>query len=138
MMKTRLGANAIPVQIPGGEGDLFTGIIDIITMRARIFQEGSSGVTWDDMEIPHDMQKLAQEYRTKMLEAVSDEDDTLLEKYLEGKEISAAEIKAVLRRAALKVSIVPVLCGSSFKNKGVQMLLDAVIDFLPSPVDVSN
>ena len=138
MMKTRLGANAIPVQIPIGEGDLFTGLIDLITMRAIVFKEGSAGVTWDDMDIPHDLQKKAQECRTKMLEAVSDEDDTLLEKYLEGKEISPAEIKAVLRRACLKVSIVPVLCGSSFKNKGVQMLLDGVIDFLPSPIDVTQ
>jgi len=138
MMKTRLGANAVPVQIPVGEGDIFTGIIDLITMRAQIFQEGSSGTTWEEMDIPHDLQKQAQEYRTKMLEAVSDEDDTLLEKYLEGKEISPNEIKAVLRRACLKVSIVPVLCGSSFKNKGVQMLLDAVIDFLPSPIDISK
>jgi elongation factor G len=138
MMKTRLGANAIPVQIPVGEGDMFAGIIDLITMRARVFHEGTAGVTWDEMEIPHDLKKKAQECRTKMLEAVSDEDDTLLEKYLEGKEISPDEIKAVLRRASLKVSIVPVLCGSSFKNKGVQMLLDGVIDFLPSPIDVTG
>jgi len=135
MMKTRLGANAVPVQIPVGEGDMFTGFIDLITMKAKIFHEGNAGMTWDDMDIPHDLQKQAQEYRTKMLEAVSDEDDTLLEKYLDGKEISPAEIKTVLRRAALKVSIVPVLCGSSFKNKGVQALLDSVIDFLPSPLD---
>jgi elongation factor G len=138
MMKSRLGANAVPIQIPVGEGDLFSGIIDLITMKARIFHEGSAGTTWDDLEIPHDLQALAQEYRTKMLEAVSDEDDTLLEKYLEGKEISPVEIKKVLRRACLKVSIIPVLCGSSFKNKGVQMLLDGVIDFLPSPVDITN
>ena len=78
MMKTRLSANAVPVQIPVGEGDIFTGIIDLITMRAQIFQEGSSGTTWEEMDIPHDLQKKAQEYRTKMLEAVSDEDDTLL------------------------------------------------------------
>ena len=138
MMKSRLGANAVPIQIPVGEGDLFTGIIDLITMKARIFQEGSAGTSWDDLEIPHDLQATAQEYRTKMLEAVSDEDDTLLEKYLEGKEISPVEIKKVLRRACLKVSIVPVLCGSSFKNKGVQMLLDSVIDFLPSPSDLQG
>ncbi len=138
MMKSRLGANAVPIQIPVGEGDMFSGIIDLITMKARIFHEGSAGTTWDDLEIPHDLQALAQEYRTKMLEAVSDEDDTLLEKYLEGKEISPVEIKKVLRRACLKVSIIPVLCGSSFKNKGVQMLLDGVIDFLPSPIDITN
>lgn len=136
MMKSRLGANAVPVQIPIGEGDMFTGIIDLISMKARVFHEDSKGTTFDDIDIPHDLQTLAQECRTKMLEAVSDEDDTLLEKYLEGKEISPAEVKKVLRRAALKVSIIPVLCGSSFKNKGVQNLLDAVIDFLPSPVDI--
>jgi elongation factor G len=137
MMKDRLAANAVPIQLPVGEGDIFSGIIDLITMKARIFHEESSGATWDDFEIPHDLQKLAAEYRIKMLEAVSDEDDTLLEKYLEGKEITPAEITTVLRRACLKASIVPVLCGSSFKNKGVQMLLDAVVDFLPSPMDVN-
>jgi elongation factor G len=137
MMKDRLAANAVPIQLPVGEGDIFSGIIDLITMKARHFHEESNGATWDDFEIPHDLQKLAAEYRTKMLEAVSDEDDTLLEKYLEGKEITPAEITAVLRRACLKASIVPVLCGSSFKNKGVQMLLDAVVDFLPSPMDVN-
>ena len=138
MMKDRLHANAVPIQLPVGEGDIFSGIIDLITMKARIFHEESNGTTWDDFEIPHDLQKLAAEYRIKMLEAVSDEDDTLLEKYLDGKEITPAEITTVLRRACLKASIVPVLCGSSFKNKGVQMLLDAVVDFLPSPMDVNN
>ncbi|MGA7161922.1 MAG: elongation factor G [Bacteroidota bacterium] len=138
MMKDRLGANAVPIHLPVGEGDLFTGIIDLISMKARIFHEESNGMTWDDIPIPHDLQKLAAEYRTKMLEAVSDEDDSLLEKYLEGKEITPKEINAVLRRACLKTSIVPVLCGSSFKNKGVQMLLDAVVDFLPSPLDINK
>jgi elongation factor G len=138
MMKDRLHANAVPLQLPVGEGDIFRGIIDLITMKARVFHEESNGATWDDFEIPHDLQKQAAEYRIKMLEAVSDEDDTLLEKYLEGKEITPAEITTVLRRACLKASIVPVLCGSSFKNKGVQMLLDAVVDFLPSPMDVNN
>jgi len=138
MMKDRLGANAVPIHLPVGEGDLFNGIIDLITMKARIFHEESNGTTWEDIPIPHDLIKLAAEYRTKMLEAVSDEDDTLLEKYLEGKEITPDEIITVLRRACLKVSIVPVLCGSSFKNKGVQMLLDAVVDFLPSPLDING
>jgi elongation factor G len=138
MMKTRLKANAIPIQLPIGEGDLFTGYIDLITMKSRIFHEKSSGTTWDEMEIPQDLRKKAQEYRTKMLEAISDEDDKLLEKYLEGKDISAAEVKQALRRSCLKVNIIPVLCGSSFKNKGVQGLLDAIIDFLPSPLDVAQ
>ncbi|MBI5475847.1 MAG: elongation factor G [Ignavibacteriales bacterium] len=138
MMKTRLHANAVPIQIPIGEGELFTGYIDLISFKARIFHESSSGTTWDDIEVPKDLKKKACEYRTKMLEAISDEDDTLLEKYLDGKDISPVEIKNVLRRACIKVSIIPVLCGSSFKNKGVQGLLDAVVDFLPSPLDVSQ
>jgi elongation factor G len=138
MMKDRLSANAVPIQLPVGEGDLFSGIIDLVTMKAMMYKESTLGTEWDEMEIPHDMQAKAQQYRTKMLEAVSDEDDTLLEKYLEGKEITPKEIMAVLRRASLKVSIIPVLCGSSFKNKGVQMLLDAVIDYLPSPVDMNE
>ncbi|MHB1049508.1 MAG: elongation factor G [Bacteroidota bacterium] len=138
MMKERLGANAVPIQLPVGQGDLFKGIIDLVKMKAHIFHDHTNGMTWDEIEIPHDLQAQATEYRTKMLEAVSDEDDTLLEKYLEGKEITEEEIRVVLRRACLKVSIVPVLCGSSFKNKGVQMLLDSVIHFLPSPMDVQD
>ncbi|MFN0158502.1 MAG: elongation factor G [Bacteroidota bacterium] len=138
MMKDRLGANAVPIQLPVGEGDIFSGIIDLVTMKARMYKESSLGAEWEDMDIPHDMQAKAQVHRTKMLEAISDEDDSLLEKYLEGKDITPKEIMVVLRRAALKVSIVPVLCGSSFKNKGVQSLLDAVIDYLPSPVDLNE
>ena len=138
MMKERLGANAVPIQLPVGQGDLFKGIIDLVKMKAHIFHDHTNGMTWDEIDIPHDLQAQATEYRTKMLEAVSDEDDSLLEKYLEGKEITEQEIRVVLRRACLKVSIVPVLCGSSFKNKGVQMLLDSVIHFLPSPVDVQD
>jgi len=129
MMKNRLAANAVPIQIPVGEGDMFTGFVDLITMKARIFHESNSGTTWDEIDIPSDLKKTAAEYRTKMIEAVSSEDDTLLEKYLEGKTITPQEIKNVLRKACLKVSIVPVICGSSFKNKGVQGLLDAVVDF---------
>jgi elongation factor G len=138
MIKKRLGANAVPIQIPVGEGDLFTGYIDLITMKAHIFHESNAGTTWDEIDCPQDLKKKACECRAKMLEAVSDEDDSLLEKYLEGKQISPEEIKKVLRRACLKVSIVPVLCGSSFKNKGVQGLLDGVISFLPSPIDISG
>jgi len=138
MMHDRLGANAVPIQLPVGQGDLFAGIIDLVTMKARMYRESTLGTEWDEIEIPHDMQAAAQVYRTKMLEAVSDEDDTLLEKYLEGKEISPEEIMAVLRRACLKTSIIPVLCGSAFKNKGVQMLLDAVINYLPSPLDLND
>jgi elongation factor G len=138
MMKDRLGANAVPIQIPVGEGDLFAGIIDLVTMKARMYKDSTLGIEWQDIDIPHDMEAIAREYRKKMLEAVADEDDTLLEKYLEGKEITPKEIMVVLRRAAIKVSIVPVLCGSSFKNKGVQSLLDAVVNYLPSPLDLNN
>ena len=138
MMRQRLGANAIPVHLPVGEGDMFAGIIDLITMKARMYHEGTQGATWDDIDIPEKLRPKANEYRIKMLEAVADEDDTLLAKYLDGKEISPAEIRDVLRRATLKVSIIPVLCGSSFKNKGVQNLLDAIIDFLPAPGDINN
>ena len=138
MMKDRLGAHAVPIHLPIGEGDMFAGVIDLIQMKARIFHGSTLGTTWEDIPIPHDLEKLAAEHRMKMLEAVASEDDTLLEKYLEGRPISDQEIKDVLRRATLKASIVPVLCGSAFKNKGIQMLMDSVVDFLPSPLDIGG
>ncbi|MBU1677403.1 MAG: elongation factor G [Bacteroidetes bacterium] len=135
MMKQRLGANAVPITLPIGEGDLFTGVIDLMTMKARMYREDTSGSTFEDIEIPKALVPVANKYRTVMLEAVSDIDDSLLEKYLEGKEITEKEVKAVLRKATIKLKIIPVLCGSSFKNKGVQKLLDTVLEFLPSPLD---
>jgi len=138
MMKQRLSANAVPIQLPVGEGEMFAGTIDLIKMKARMYHEGTQGATWDEIEIPEKLRPKANEYRVKMLEAVADEDDTLLEKYLNGKEISPAEIRDVLRRSTLKGGIIPVLCGSSFKNKGVQNLLDAIVDFLPSPLDINQ
>jgi elongation factor G len=138
MMRERLGANAIPINLPIGEGDMFVGVIDLIQYNARMYHEDSLGTTYDEIAIPKDLQEMANKYRTYMLEAVSDVDDTLLEKYLEGKEITPEEIKTVLRRATIELKIVPVLCGSSFKNKGVQKLLDAVVDFLPSPADLKE
>lgn len=135
MMKDRLGANAIPITLPIGEGDLFSGVIDLITFKARMYHEETMGATYDEFVIPEDLHEVANKYRTQMLEAVSDIDDTLLEKYLEGKEITEEEIKIVLRKATIDLKIIPVLCGSAFKNKGVQKLLDSVIDFLPSPND---
>ncbi len=135
MMRTRLGANAIPVSLPIGEGDMFTGVIDLISMTARMYHDETFGATFEDKDIPKDLLPLANKHRTIMLEAVSDVDDTLLEKYLEGKEITEKEITDVLRTATIKLKIIPVFCGSSFKNKGVQKLLDAVVDFLPSPYD---
>ena len=138
MMREKLGATAVPINLPVGEGDLFRGIIDLMSMRAIMFIEESLGADFEEVEIPADLSALAQKYRTEMLEAVSDVDDTLLEKYLEGKEITQEEIKKVLREATIQGKIIPVLCGSSFKNKGVQQLLDSVVDFLPSPLDSGN
>lgn len=138
MMKDRLGANAIPINLPIGEGDIFSGVIDLMTFKARMYHEETYGATFDEIDIPKDLIELANKYRTQMLEAVSDVDDTLLEKYLEGKPISPEEIKVVLRQATIELKIIPVLCGSAFKNKGVQKLLDSVIDFLPSPVDFNE
>ncbi len=135
MMKDRLGANAIPITLPIGEGDMFAGVIDLLTFKARMYHEETMGATFDEFEIPEDLVEIAKKYRTEMLEAVSDVDDTLLEKYLEGKEITEVEIKNVLRKATIELKIIPVLCGSAFKNKGVQKLLDSVVDFLPSPID---
>jgi elongation factor G len=135
MMKDRLAANAVPINLPIGEGDLFSGVIDLISFKARMYHEETFGATYDEIEIPHDLLELANKYRTEMLEAVSDVDDTLLEKYLEGKEITEDEVKTVLRKATIELKIIPVLCGSAFKNKGVQKLLDSIVDFLPSPID---
>lgn len=135
MMKTRLKANAVPISLPIGEGNLFSGVIDLMSMKARMYNDDTLGATFEDKEIPSDLVPLANKYRTLMLEAVSEVDDTLLEKYLEGEEISEDEVKAVLRKATIDLKIIPVLCGASFKNKGVQKLLDSVIDFLPSPLD---
>lgn len=138
MMKERLGANAVPITLPIGDGDLFSGVIDLMTMKARMYHEDTFGATFEDRDIPSDLMPLANKYRTMMLEAVSEVDDTLLEKYLEGEEITESEVKRVLREATIKLKIVPVLCGSSFKNKGVQKLLDSVVEFLPSPTDVGE
>lgn len=135
MIRERLGANAIPLALPIGAGDIFAGVIDLIEMKAIMYHEETLGKEFDIIEIPKDLFELAQKYRTEMLEAVSDVDDTLLVKYLDGDEISAEEIKVVLRKATIDNVIIPVLCGASFKNKGIQMLLDATVDFLPSPTD---
>lgn len=138
MMRDRLKANAIPIQLPIGQGDMFVGTIDLIKMKAQIYQGDSMGTTWEETDIPKSLQEKAKEYRIKLLEAVSEIDETLLVKYLDGKEISEQEILSVLRKATLKVKIIPVLCGSSFKNKGVQRLLDYIIEFLPCPSDIGE
>jgi len=138
MMRERLGANAIPVTLPIGEGDIFAGIIDLIDFKARMYHEETFGQTFDLIDIPQDLIENANKYRTQMLEAVSDVDDSLLEKYLNGESISPDEVRSVLRKATIELKIIPVLCGSSFKNKGVQKLLDSVVDFLPSPADFKD
>jgi len=138
MMKDRLKANVVPLQLPIGQGDIFVGQIDLITMKALIYNDDALGATWIEEEIPASLKEKAKEYRIKLLESVSDVDDSLLTKYLDGQEISITEIKSVLRKATLKVKIIPVLCGSSFKNKGVQSLLDAVLDYLPCPTDIGE
>ncbi|HZG38172.1 MAG TPA: elongation factor G [Nodosilinea sp.] len=134
-LRDRLGANAVPVQVPvGDEGD-FQGVVDLVAMRARIYHD-DLGQNFEDTEIPADVQAVAEEYRAKLVEAVAETDDLLMEKYFEGQPLSADEIATALRKGTIQGTIVPVLCGSAFKNKGVQLLLDAVVDYLPSPVEV--
>jgi elongation factor G len=136
MMKKRLGANAVPIQLPIGQGDLFTGVIDLVTMTARIYSDDGQGVTYADGPIPYSLYDQAQDAREKLLENLSDYDDGLMEKFVQDEPIESADIKDALRKAVLDLKVTPVLCGSSFKNKGVQALLDAVVDYLPSPIDL--
>ena len=136
MLHDRLHANGVPIQLPVGQEDTFKGIIDLIDMQADIY--------YDDMgndvrvePIPEDMQEKAQEYHDKLIEAVAETDEELMMKYLEGEELTKEEIKAALRKATISNEIVPVVCGSSYKNRGVQKLLDAIVDYMPAPTDVA-
>ncbi|MBE7064928.1 MAG: elongation factor G [Ruminococcaceae bacterium] len=135
MIKTRLGANAVPITLPIGKEDTFTGIIDLVKMEAHIY-EGELGEKVTVTEIPADMIELAEQYRGEMLEAIASEDEELMMKYLEGEELTIDEIKGAIRKATIGLNIIPVTCGSSYRNKGVQQLLDAIVDYLPSPLDV--
>ncbi|WKY48376.1 elongation factor G [Eubacteriaceae bacterium ES3] len=135
MMVDRLGANPVPIQLPIGKESDFVGIIDLVEMNARIYRD-DLGEQIDIVDIPEDMSELAEEYREKLIESVSDYDDAIMEKFLEGEQIGVEELKTAIRKATLNVDIIPVVCGSSYKNKGVQLMLDAVIDFMPSPLDV--
>jgi len=135
MIVDRLRAHPVPIQLPIGSEDNFRGLVDLIRMKA-IYYTDDLGTTIDEEPVPGDMEELAREYREKLLEAVAESDEELMLKYLEGEELTAQEIKAGIRKATIAVKMVPVLCGSSFKNKGVQPLLDAVVDFLPAPTDV--
>jgi elongation factor G len=134
-MRERLGANAVPIQLPIGAEDTFVGMIDLITMKAIVYTD-DLGTTSEAREIPDEYREKVEEYRTLLLESIAELDEELMMKYLEGEELEQAEMKAVLRKGTCEVKITPVLCGSSYKNKGVQPLLDAVVDYLPSPLDV--
>ena len=135
MMKDRLNCNAVPIQLPIGSENLFRGIIDLVKMRAEVYYD-DLGKDFRDEEIPADMLEKAEQYRAEMLEAISEFDDEIMEKYLEGEEISEEAIKKAIRKATIAVKMVPVCCGTSYRNKGVQMLLDAVVDYMPAPTDV--
>ncbi|GAB4320522.1 MAG: elongation factor G [Candidatus Zixiibacteriota bacterium] len=136
MMRERLAANAIPIQLPAGSEELFTGIIDLVNMTMRVYHDETLGATFDDVDIPASLLPEANKHREAMLEALSDYDDHLLDKFIHEEPIAPEDIKAAIRKATIDTKIMPVLCGSSFKNKGVQKLLDSVIDFLPSPYDL--
>ena len=140
MMEERLGANAIPVQLPIGSAEQFTGIVDLISMKGQIWNvsaaSGRDGSLIQEMDIPREMEEMAHEYRERMLESIADSDEELLLKYLDGAEISPEEIKTGLRNGVVTGKIVPILCGTALKNKGVQPLLDAIVSYLPAPTDV--
>jgi elongation factor G len=136
MMRTKLNAKPAPIQIPWGSEGAHRGIIDIVNMRAVDFQDDSLGAKFDLVGIPEDMRAEAERYREELIETVAGSDDTLLEKYIHGGKVEIGELKAALRRATIAGAVQPVVCGSAFKNKGVQQLLDAVVDYLPSPLDV--
>jgi elongation factor G len=135
-MNERFATKCVPITIPAGEGELFSGIVDLMSMKFRVFHEDSHGTTFDDLAVPDDMIDTANEYRERLLEAVAEVDDHLLEQFLHDQPLNPKEVSAAVRQATIELKMVPVLCGSSFKNKGIQKLLDAIVDFLPSPLDM--
>lgn len=137
-MVDRLGANPVPIQIPIGAEEKFRGPIDLVEMKAVYFDDETIGAKYVEGAIPDDMMPTARKYREKMLEALSDVDENIMEKFLGGKEISAEEIKTALRKGTMQMKLTPVICGAAFKNKGVQLLLDSIVDYLPSPLDVPS
>ena len=137
MVHERLHANGVPIQLPIGSEDTFRGIVDLMTMKAEIYYD-EMGKEYGEEEIPADMLDKAEEYRAKMIEAIASTDDDLMEKYLMEEEISVDELKKALRKATINNEIVPMLCGTSYRNKGVQLLLDAIIEYMPAPTDVAN
>lgn len=137
MMHERLKANAVPIELPIGREADFTGVVDLVANHAIIYKD-ELGVNVEITDIPDDMKKIAEEARTTLIEAVSDFDDTIMEEFLDGKEITAEELKPAIRKATIALKMVPVLCGSSYRNKGVQNLLDAIVEYLPSPLDIPS
>jgi len=139
-IRDRLKANAVPIQLPIGAEENFKGIIDLVTMKATVWSDDQSkmGQEYEIIDIPADMVDKANEYREKLIEAISECDETLLEKFMEGEELSEAEIKAGIKKATLAIEIIPMTCGTAFKNKGVQTLLDAVVAYLPAPTEVAD
>ncbi len=135
-MVDRLGCRPIPIQLPVGAEDQFKGVVDLVTMKARLWRDETLGAQYDDVEIPESLVEEAKEYRDKLVEAVSETDDALMEKYLNGEPPTEAELKAAIRKATIAQKFFPVICGSAFKNKGVQNMLDAVVAYLPSPIDI--
>jgi elongation factor G len=133
---SRLKCRPVPIQLPVGAEDQFKGIIDLVEMKARIWRDETLGAEYDEVEIPEEYLELAREYREKLIEAVAEHDDVLFEKFIEGQQLTEAEIHQGIRKATIALKIFPVICGSAFKNKGVQTMLDAVVDYLPSPLDV--
>ncbi len=136
-IRERLKANPVPIQIPIGAEDNFRGVVDLVEMRGIVWDDETMGAKYEVIEIPEELKEKAQEYREKLIEAVAETDEELLEKYLGGEELSVEEIKKGIKKGTLDMSITPMLCGSAFKNKGVQTLLDAVVDYLPAPTEVS-
>jgi len=136
MIKDRLKANAVPIQLPVGKEDYFKGIVDLVRMKAVIWDEESLGAKFHEEEIPAELAVEAQEWRDKLIEEISSHDDELMEKYLSGEALSEEQIMEAIRKCTIAIQIIPVVCGSSFKNKGVQNLLDAVVDYMPSPLDI--
>ena len=136
MMKERLGANAVPIQLPIGKEDDFRGIIDLMTMKAELYEADDQGKTYVVEEIPEELQDVAQKWHEDLIEAICETDEELSDKYLAEEEITEQELRKALRKATVSNEIVPVTCGSSYRNKGVQMLLDAIVDYMPSPLDI--
>ena len=136
MMKERLGCNAVPIQLPIGAEDDFVGIIDLMKMKAELYDDEDLGKTIHEAEIPEEMREEAQQWHDLMVESICESDDILAEKFLMDEEVSVEELKVALRKACVNNVIVPVTCGSSYRNKGVQLLLDAVVDYMPSPLDI--